>query len=164
MSTPNHNSLFNIAFAFFSMSKVLIVGGGLTSAVIASLMKKSNQIANIDLFVWEKARGCGGRMSTSRFTSNSKNTCSADLGAQYITATSEYKNLHAKYYEELMSNQLLTPLKLPIEGQKANLQHATDYICPSGSSSLVKYYFNKACVQVQYDKRVSKIENSEKQC
>lgn len=144
------------------MSKVLIVGGGLTSAVTASLLNKSIQIPNTELCVWDKARGCGGRMSTSRLSSSLKITCSADLGAQYITATSEYQRRHSKYYEELKSNELITPLKLPIEGQKPN-QHTTDYVCPSGSSSLVKHFFNKASVQVQYDKRVTKIDTSEQQ-
>jgi len=85
--------------------KVLLVGGGLTSSLISSLLKK----APAALEVWDKARGAGkilcpsiyaietniltgGRMSTSR--SPADGSCTADLGAQYITATPHYQTKH----------------------------------------------------------------------
>ena len=58
-----------------------VVGGGLTSAVTASLLKAGG--SNHVVKVWDKARGVGGRMSTSRSAFNMELT--ADLGAQYIT-------------------------------------------------------------------------------
>ena len=144
------------------MSKVLLIGGGLTSAVTASILTKSNQLSNLELSVWDKARGCGGRMSTSRLAT-SKSSCSADLGAQYITATPEYAKLHSQYYNELKSNEILTTLKLPIEGQKPNATGTTNYVCPRGSSSIVKHFFKKAAIQVKFGMTVSRLENNAKQ-
>ena len=139
------------------MTKILVVGGGLTSAVTASLLSKSSHLAsNLELVVWDKARGCGGRMSTSRMPS--KPNCTADLGAQYITAIPDYARKHSHFYDELRSSGLLTPLKLPIEGQKTNSTGAIDYICPLGCSSLVKYYFEQASVQPKFESKVSRLE------
>ena len=82
------------------MTKILVVGGGLTSAVTASLLSKSGHIAsNLELVVWDKARGCGGRMSTSRMPS--KPNCTADLGAQYITAIPDYARKHSHFYFDM---------------------------------------------------------------
>ena len=58
------------------MSRVLLVGGGITSAMTASIIMET--IPNICVTVWDKARGAGGRMSTSR--SPSDPTSSVDLG------------------------------------------------------------------------------------
>ena len=139
------------------MTKILVVGGGLTSAVTTSLLSKSSQLmSTLELSVWDKARGCGGRMSTSRMPTNSN--CTADLGAQYITATPDYARRHSPFYDELKSNGLLTPLKLLIEGQKANCTGTIDYICPLGSSSIVKHFFWQASVQVKFNTKVSKLE------
>ena len=144
------------------MTKVLIVGGGLTSAVTASLLSKSKNFTNSDLSIWDKARGAGGRMSTSRLTSPTSSVCSADLGAQYITATPDYSKLHSEYYDELKHNKVLTPLDLPIEGQKPNAPGTIDYVCPSGSSSIVKHFFKKSAVDVKFGTRVSSLKNNAK--
>lgn len=69
--------------------RILLIGAGITSAVIANVLKRS-QIHNsskipIELYIWEKARGAGGRFSTSRSPHNPN--CTADLGAQYLTRT-----------------------------------------------------------------------------
>ena len=146
-----------------TMVKILVVGGGLTSAITTSLLAKSSKCANIELCVWDKARGCGGRMSTSRLTSKSTSNCLADLGAQYITATPEYARSHSNFYDDLKSNRLLVPLNLPIEGKNSNSVGTIDYICPHGSSSLVKHFFHKASVQVKFGNTVSKLEHDTKQ-
>ena len=44
--------------------------------------------------VWEKSRGTGGRMTTSRMSRDSP--LSLDLGAQYISATPEYQVKHQR--------------------------------------------------------------------
>lgn len=69
--------------------RILLIGAGLTSAIIANVLKRS-QINNsltipIELYIWEKSRGAGGRFSTSRSSHNA--SCTADLGAQYLTGT-----------------------------------------------------------------------------
>ena len=143
------------------MTKVLIVGGGLTSAVTACLLSQSNKFVNSELSVWDKARGSGGRMSTSRLTTATNSTCSADLGAQYITATPDYAKLHSEYYNELKTSNILSPLNLPIEGQKPNAPGTIDYVCPNGSSSIVKHFFKKSAVDIKFGKRVSSLKNNE---
>lgn len=69
--------------------KILLIGAGLTSAVIANALKRSQVsstlITPIELYIWEKSRGAGGRFSTSRSPHNPN--CTADLGAQYLTRT-----------------------------------------------------------------------------
>ena len=67
---------------------LVVVGGGLTSGVTSALLSDGS----LNVSIWDKARGCGGRMSTSRSPSNP--SCTADLGAQYITATPQYLSDH----------------------------------------------------------------------
>lgn len=73
--------------------RVLIVGAGLTGSLTASLLRRKFQ--NIDLTVWEKSRGAGGRMTTSRCPDDPK--CTVDTGAQYISATPSYFKSHERY-------------------------------------------------------------------
>ena len=86
------------------IAKVLVIGGGITSAVTTSILaEKIGQ--NVQLSVWDKARGAGGRMSTSRSPGNPD--CTADLGAQYISAKPEYFKSHSDIYQELIQNKLI---------------------------------------------------------
>jgi len=74
---------------------VVVVGGGLTSGATSALLSAAQNEATTKPFnvsVWDKAQGVGGRMSTSRSPSNPN--CTADLGAQYITATPQYLKEH----------------------------------------------------------------------
>ena len=41
-----------------------VIGGGITSAVTSALISEKSQ--NVELTIWDKAKGAGGRMSTSR--------------------------------------------------------------------------------------------------
>lgn len=66
--------------------KVLLVGSGITAAVTGALLRKKLK-DHISLTIWDKARGAGGRMSTSRSPGDAE--CTADLGAQYITVSPE---------------------------------------------------------------------------
>lgn len=70
--------------------RLLIVGAGLTGSVSAALLRRKFPKELLDITVWEKSRGAGGRMNTNRFPGDSKGLSSVDLGAQYISATSEY--------------------------------------------------------------------------
>lgn len=78
--------------------RILLIGAGLTSAVIANVLKRSQiySSSKIELHIWEKSRGAGGRFSTSRSPSNSE--CIADLGAQYLTRTPS-NTLSQPYFE-----------------------------------------------------------------
>ncbi|XP_015256723.1 PREDICTED: renalase [Cyprinodon variegatus] len=126
------------------MSRVLIVGAGLTGSLCACLLRRALQ-GRVQVVLWDKARGTGGRMSTSRPPDAVSH--SADLGAQYITATPAYAQSHSNFYAELLSAGLLQPLTCHIEG----LQHKEgnkDYVTPLGMSSLVKHFLSESGADV----------------
>lgn len=83
--------------------KVLLVGGGLTSAVLATFLADKK----VEVVVWDKAGRTGGRMTSHRRVDGQGQV---DLGAQYITATPTYKNSHDGFYKELISAGLLRSL------------------------------------------------------
>ena len=73
--------------------KLLIVGGGLTASVTSTLIRQHLPSKSIEVHVWEKSRGIGGRMNTNR---SRDGKASVDLGAQYITKSSQYAERHKK--------------------------------------------------------------------
>ncbi|XP_067858638.1 renalase [Heptranchias perlo] len=134
------------------MARVLIVGAGLTGSLCASLFRRES--ANkLKVAVWEKERGAGGRMSTSR--SPHDPNCTADLGAQYITVTPFYAEKHQSFYEELLSLGILKPLLSPVEGMILREEGIRNYVAPQGISSIVKYYLSDS--EVLYDRHVTYI-------
>ncbi|XP_024120809.1 renalase isoform X2 [Oryzias melastigma] len=84
----------------------------------------------------------GGRMSTSRPPPEASSH-SADLGAQYITATPAYAQSHHSFYTELLSAGVLQPLDCPIEGLRQR-DGSTDYVTPRGTGSLVKHFLSQS--------------------
>ena len=79
-----------------SPHRLLIVGAGLTGSVTASLLRRKFPKHLLDITVWEKSRGAGGRMNTYRRPTDSRAT--VDLGAQYISASSTlYARSHERY-------------------------------------------------------------------
>ena len=73
--------------------KLLIVGAGLTASVTSALIRQHLPRESIEVHVWEKSRGIGGRMNTNR---SPDGKASVDLGAQYITKSSQYAEKHEK--------------------------------------------------------------------
>uniref|UniRef100_A0A8B9J7W6 Renalase, FAD-dependent amine oxidase n=1 Tax=Astyanax mexicanus TaxID=7994 RepID=A0A8B9J7W6_ASTMX len=123
------------------MSRVLIVGAGLTGSLCACLLRR--ELADrVQIVVWEKSRGAGGRMSTSRSPSNM--SCTADLGAQYITSTPYYSKIHKIFYEELLQHDILKPLEATMEGMMLKDEASINYVTPSGMSSIVKHYLRES--------------------
>ncbi|XP_057214546.1 renalase isoform X1 [Triplophysa rosa] len=137
------------------MSRVLIVGAGLTGGICACLLRR--ELPNtFNIVVWDKSRGAGGRMSTSRSPSNPK--CTVDLGAQYISATPYYARIHSSFYEELLAQDLLKPLVVPVEDMMYKEDGILNYVTPSGISSIVKHYLNKSAgAEVLYNRHVTHI-------
>lgn len=84
----------NFADKMPSPHRLLIVGAGLTGSVTASLLRRKFPKDVLSITVWEKSRGAGGRMTTNRSPSDPR--CTADLGAQYISATSAYAKSHER--------------------------------------------------------------------
>ena len=73
-----------------STRRVLVIGAGLTGSLTAALLRRKFK-QKLHITVWEKSRGAGGRMATNRQPGIPS---SVDLGAQYISATTELLNLH----------------------------------------------------------------------
>ncbi|XP_051769983.1 renalase isoform X1 [Ctenopharyngodon idella] len=137
------------------MSRVLIVGAGLTGSICACLLRR--ELPNkVNIVVWDKSRGAGGRMSTSRSPNNP--SCTVDLGAQYISATPYYARIHSSFYEELLAQDILKPLVAPVEGMMSKEEGIVNYVTPHGVSSIVKHYLKESAgAEVLYDRHVTHI-------
>ncbi|KAM7103846.1 renalase isoform 7-T7 [Ciconia maguari] len=134
------------------MARVLVVGAGLTGGACAALLRGA---ALGRIAVWDKARGAGGRMSTSRSARDA--ACTADLGAQYITLETERAAPRRSFYEELLSHGILKPLTAPIEGMVVK-EGSYNYMAPQGISSVVKYYLKQSAdADVFYEQHVTRI-------
>ncbi|KAL7643286.1 UNVERIFIED_CONTAM: hypothetical protein RMT77_006578 [Armadillidium vulgare] len=137
------------------MTRILLVGTGITSAVTGALIKQ--KLPRADLIIWDKARGAGGRMSTARNPNDE--SCTLDLGAQYISTTPDYAEVHRSYYEELQKAGLLVPFSAKVGGMRpSNIEGTVHYVTPLGVSSLVKYYLGKINSKICYQHHVEKID------
>ncbi|XP_063262234.1 renalase isoform X3 [Prinia subflava] len=131
------------------MARVLVVGAGLTGAAGAALLRGAPRG---QLAVWDKARGAGGRMSTTR-----SDRGSADLGAQFVTCEPELAGPRLSFYEELVSHGILKPLTAPVEGMVVR-EGSRNYVAPQGISSVVKYYLKQSAgADVSYEQHVTHI-------
>ncbi|KAM6093208.1 renalase isoform 11-T11 [Theristicus caerulescens] len=133
------------------MARVLVVGAGLTGGACAALLRGA---ALGRIAVWEKARGAGGRMSTSRSAQDA--ACTADLGAQYVTLETARAGSRRSFYEELLSHGILKPLTAPIEGMVVK-EGSCNYVAPQGISSVVKYYLKQSGADVFYEQHVTHV-------
>lgn len=133
------------------MSRVLIVGAGLTGSLCACLLRRELQ-NKVHIVVWDKAKGSGGRMSTSRPPDSLSH--SADLGAQYITATAAYAQSHHSVYSELMAAGVLQPLDGLVEGLRQR-DGSTDYMTPLGMSSVVKHFLSESGADLFFEHHVT---------
>ncbi|XP_074447791.1 renalase isoform X4 [Larus michahellis] len=132
------------------MSRVLVVGAGLSGGACAWLLRGA---APGRVTVWDKARGAGGRMSTSRAAWDA--ACTADLGAQYVTRETKRAGRCCSFYEELLCHGILKPLTAPVEGMVAK-EGSCNYMAPQGISSVVKYYLNQSAgADVFYEQHVT---------
>ncbi|XP_053839805.1 renalase isoform X2 [Vidua macroura] len=130
------------------MARVLVVGAGLTGAASAALLRGAPRA---QVSVWDKARGAGGRMSTTRADRGS-----ADLGAQFVTCEPELAGPRLSFYEELVTHGILKPLTAPVEGMVVR-EGSSNYVAPQGISSVVKYYLEQSGADVSYEQQVTHI-------
>uniref|UniRef100_UPI0037E972BC renalase isoform X3 n=1 Tax=Semicossyphus pulcher TaxID=241346 RepID=UPI0037E972BC len=133
------------------MSRVLIVGAGLTGSLCACLLRREMQ-SKVQIVVWDKARGAGGRMTTSRPPDPS--CSSVDLGAQYVTATAAYSQSHHSFYSELLSSGVLQPLDSLIEGLRQK-DGNKDFMTPLGMGSLVKHFLSESGADLFFEHHVT---------
>ncbi|XP_071479307.1 renalase-like [Diadema antillarum] len=139
------------------MYRVLIVGAGPTGALIANGLRRELQ-QKVAIVMWDKSKGTGGRMSTSRSPTDEK--CIADLGAQYISVLPDYATKHAGYYKDLLDNGLIKSLAGKIEGvrEKYFNPDTKNYVTPNGISSIVKHYLKESGAVVNFDHHLSRVE------
>jgi hypothetical protein len=63
-----------------------------------------------------------------------------------------------KFYDELKNKGLLVPLSSDIEGRRSSEAGTVDYVMPEGSSSIVKHFFQKSGIKIQFDHFVENIQ------
>ncbi|XP_058840974.1 renalase-like [Acipenser ruthenus] len=100
--------------------------------------------SNTHIVVWDKARGPGGRTRQQAEVLINDPTCTADLGAQYITATPYCSSKHQSFYEELLAHSILKPLTAPVEGMVMKEDGCCNFITPRGISYIVKHYLGES--------------------
>ncbi|XP_065264012.1 renalase isoform X1 [Emys orbicularis] len=137
------------------MARVLIVGAGPTGSLCAALLRRELPQRPLRIVLWDKARGAGGRMTTSRSPHNPR--CTADLGAQYITLRPAYAQKHQSFYEDLLAHGVLKPLTAPVEGMVME-EGSHNFVTPQGISSIVKHYLTESAgADVFYEHHVTQI-------
>jgi len=159
-----------------SVPKVLLVGGGLTSAVVAHMVRLNG--LKLELVVWDKARRPGGRLTSHRGPRDSQ----VDLGAQFISTSRRHRQTRHQesFYSDLVSSGILRPL-IPgmVENEQfyedqleeelepvalddklwevspsrsshqINLLRTTNYVAPQGSESVVNHLWDNCGVIVK---------------
>jgi len=170
------------------MDRLLIAGAGVTGALCSSFLTNAETRLVSNVTIWDKGRGAGGRMSTSRSPGGSGSAglpaSTADLGAQYFTAMENDWNgdsaaVHKNIYEELLQSEVLRPIHGSISGDNFNYSKQTlnannelpkprandelkHYVAKTGSSSVVKYFLQKSNdTQVQFNQTIETISLTE---
>ncbi|XP_048843470.1 renalase isoform X6 [Brienomyrus brachyistius] len=98
----------------------------------------------------------GGRMCTS--SSPDDPNCTADLGAQYVTATPYHSETHGSFYAELSSHGILRPLLAPVEGMAMTEEGTRNFVAPKGASSIVKHYLRESGAEVHFCRQVTHVQ------
>ena len=146
-----------------SSKQVMIVGAGATGALTGSLLSEGGP--NLSLYMWDKGRGAGGRMSTHRDTTGSGHV---DMGAQYITRyysptdTKPIQNIKNKIFADLLSTGTLMPFQGLIDGTPQSATPittpTTHYVSSSGISAVPKFFIERSKVSIQYKTQLESID------
>ena len=132
-------------------STLLVVGSGITGSVTAALLAR----AGVQVALWDKAAGVGGRMATHRYPENP--SLHVDMGAQYVTThdrddyDSAFQRFKRDTYADLTSNGLLSPLIGTIDGEATPARDgggskSSHWVSRDGLNSIAKYYLRSAGV------------------
>lgn len=115
---------------------ILIVGAGLVGSITANGLIKYLQ--NYSIKVWDKAKGAGGRLSTSRSPTNG--LCTADLGAQYFSISDEYLFRNKAFISPLINDKIIDHVNAKIENANQTSDAVKHFVATNGTSSLIHYY------------------------
>ena len=148
--------------------ELLVVGAGLTGSLTANLLSKAGgKSSPVDITVWDKARGAGGRMATHRHLAG-PSPLHVDMGAQYISRFksgsiergAEFEKVKEQLYDELLSTKVLVPIKGKIEGERKDLTASVieNYFAPKGINSIVKHLLSNSTAKVKFQHQLDTIE------
>lgn len=136
VGAANHHlsrSMASVVPTAEKLSRILIVGAGLTGSAITKFIQESAVADHVVLEVWEKSRGAGGRAATHRWSQGT-----VDTGLQYLSTSSSDTNV---IYQEMVDANVITPMTSRIGGKNSkytdpSLSH---YTVRNGASSLAKH-------------------------
>ena len=132
-------------------ARVLVVGAGLVGALTAKLLRRER--SDIHISVWEKARGAGGRASTTRFDGISANT-----GCQYLSS-SDGTSAASILLDEVSTLGLA--VRLEKESSVARSQCfrgvKVDWAATKGTSSIVKHFLSTSTNELRFGTRVKSL-------
>lgn len=135
--------------------RVLIVGAGCTGAATATFLRK--RVGNASVTVWEKARGAGGRYTTSRQTVVGREL-RADMGAQ-VASVDPKDPVSCALMESLVkagaAEQCGSSSLSQSEERRENWLH---YRGIPGQNSIVKTLLDEAKAEVVFERRLSKLD------
>jgi renalase len=94
-------------------------------------------------------------MSSTRHPSDPD--CVADLGAQYVTATKEYREQHGTYYDELLSSGVLKPLSAASLDGARHKADDISYVAPAGMSSIAKHFMKDSRSDVKFGQKLTNL-------
>ncbi|KAJ1618468.1 hypothetical protein T492DRAFT_1092239 [Pavlovales sp. CCMP2436] len=115
--------------------RVLIIGAGLTGSLIARMLQAGAAGYPVEIHVWEKGRGIGGRFSVTRSDTGGQ----ADTGAQYITEVEGIAGEHRALYNHLYGEGTLVPMKTVIAGTRAaDGASGKNWVAPHGINAVAK--------------------------
>ena len=113
------------------MKTIAIIGAGLSGLTLAAKLKQS--LPGVDIQLFEKARGPGGRMSTRRAAQNGIEF-SFDHGAQFFTARS---GAFREFLSPYINEGIVAPWQIDIEKENVFVgAPAMNAICKSLASGL----------------------------
>lgn len=142
------------------VKRILIIGAGLTGSMLSQLLRthplsKAGAALQLEVEVWDKSRGSGGRAGTSRISDSGAR---GDLGLQYLsTSPDPYTSKINPMYDGLLEAGVIAPLGCRLVGMNPKYvdpskQH---FVAVEGASSLAKHFLSGA--NVSFSKTVTSI-------
>mmetsp|Transcript_73938 Transcript_73938/g.128244 ORF Transcript_73938/g.128244 Transcript_73938/m.128244 type:complete len:479 (-) Transcript_73938:46-1482(-) len=135
--------------------RVLIVGAGCTGAATAVQLREKLG-SDVSITIWEKARGAGGRYTTSR--DSYPDGMRADLGAQYSSVDPKDEVSMALMESIVKAGGAEPALEAGLAATAERPAGTVQYRGTSGQNGIVKSMLEMAKAEVRYERRVSKLD------
>jgi len=138
-----------------SRKRVLLVGGGLTSAMVARLLRDAALAGEIELHAWDRRDTIGGRASVEHCEQTGG---TAEMGLQYVTEVDGVSGEHRELYDALERAGLLVPMHATIDGARNADGDGPKWVAPSGFDAVTKALFDASGAHLALGRAVSAIE------